>query len=164
MKAEASNPQQMRAVALVFVIVGMVMLATAGFLTFSTLRFLDRSVHVQGTITALVPITHSNDNQNSGNAQTTYAPQFSFTTTGGEAVTVTSHNSSNPAAFDVGESVSVLYDPGDAEQARIDSFWQLWAASIILGGIGTVFLGIVFAVALSLRARSRGLLPSSSPH
>jgi hypothetical protein len=164
MKVQASNPQQMKAVGLVFVLVGMGMLALAGFFTVGTLRFLDPSVRVQGTITALLPVPRSSNDQNSGNTQITYAPQFSFADASGKTVTVTSRNSSNPPEFEVGESVFILYVPGDPEEARIDSFWQLWALPVILGSVGTSFLCVVLVMALGLRARSRRSLPSlSSP-
>jgi hypothetical protein len=154
-KVQVSNPQQLKLFGIIFLAAGMGLLGVAGFFTFRTLRFLGRSVNAEGTITALVQITRSNDDQDGGNARITYAPQFSFTDAKGETVTVTSNISSSPPAFDVGDSVGVLYLPDDPEQARIDSFWQLWGVALITGGIGTMFLGFVLAMALTQRALVR---------
>jgi hypothetical protein len=42
-------------------------------------------------------------------------------------------------SVDVGETASVLYDLADPDDARIDTFFQLSFAPMILGGIGFVF-------------------------
>jgi hypothetical protein len=147
-----ANPQQLRVFGLVFLIVSLGLLGVAGFFTLNTLRFLDRSVSVQGTITALVPVTRSGSDQDGGGSQITYAPEFSFTAADGRVFSVTSTFSSNPASFDVGDTVSVLYQPDHPDHARIDSFGQLWGISLIVGGIGAVFLAVALAVILQLRA------------
>ena len=55
--------------------------------------------------------------------------------------------------YDIGQSVIVLYDPDNPEDARVDDFWQLWflaagagvfGAGLIvipLGALGWAFLG-----------------------
>lgn len=46
---------------------------------------------------------------------------------------------SNPASYDVGDSVDVVYQPGDPQNARINSFWSLWIGSIVSGIFGGMF-------------------------
>lgn len=36
---------------------------------------------------------------------------------------------SDPPGFDIGEGVTVLYDPANPKSARIDAFFQLWSGS-----------------------------------
>lgn len=45
--------------------------------------------------------------------------------------------------FDVGERVTVAYDQGDPQDAKIVSFWTLWLmpASLMLLGAGSLFAG-----------------------
>ena len=81
-------------------------------------------------------------------------------TRSGNPVEFTGSVGSSPPAFDVGEPVAVLYDPAEPEEARIDSFFQLWFAALILGGIGLVFASIGGSGALAaLRARTRSAAP-----
>lgn len=59
----------------------------------------------------------------------------------------------------MGESVAVLYLPNNPADARIDSFFQLWGASSIVGGIGTAFFAISLGMILYLRKFARPLVP-----
>jgi hypothetical protein len=63
---------------------------------------------------------------------------------------------SRPAAFDVGEAVAILYDPVNPRDARINSFFQLWFAPLILGFLGLVFTSIGGGAVVGLvRSRNR---------
>jgi Protein of unknown function (DUF3592) len=53
---------------------------------------------------------------------------------------VTSTISSSPAAFSVGESVRVRYDPANPEDARIHKFFEIWGATVIFGIVGAAFI------------------------
>ena len=55
--------------------------------------------------------------------------------------------------FDIGEAVAVLYDPSHPRDARIDSFFQLWFAPLILGFLGSCSPRSVAAPSLPLCAR-----------
>ncbi|KIP96305.1 MULTISPECIES: DUF3592 domain-containing protein [Pseudomonas] len=69
-------------------------------------------------------------------------PTVSFTTLDGTLGEYHSSTCSTPPSFDIGERVAVYYDPQEPERARIDSFEQNWIGSLIVGGIGAVFLAI----------------------
>jgi hypothetical protein len=85
-----------------------------------------------------------------------YYPRVRYVTRSGNPVEFTGSVGSSPPAFDVGEAVGVLYDPAAPEKARIDTFFQLWFPSLLLGGIGLVFAAIGGGGALAaLRARTR---------
>ena len=69
-----------------------------------------------------------------------YAPIVRFVTKDGRSIT----SSSNiyGSRHRIGESVTVRYDPADPENAKIDSFSQLWGWSyipLILGGMFIFF-------------------------
>jgi hypothetical protein len=49
--------------------------------------------------------------------------------------------------------------PNNPADARIDSFFQLWGASSIVGGIGTAFFAISLGMILYLRKFARPLVP-----
>jgi hypothetical protein len=70
---------------------------------------------------------------------------------------VASNNFSSPAEFTVGQDVTVLYERDRPEEARIDSFYQVWGMAEVLGIIGGVFvaLGIGFLRYLDWRNRRK---------
>ena len=73
--------------------------------------------------------------------QSTYAPVFTFRVAGTEH-TVHSNSGSNPPAFVVGQSVSILYDPDSPEHAQIASWGQQWG--LVFGfGIGAFVTGVL---------------------
>ena len=77
-----------------------------------------------------------------------------------------SNTCTNPPAFAVGEWVNLYYDPQNPSDARIDSFSQNWVGSLIVGGIGLVFLLIGIAIVLPPligRLRGASLLATGTP-
>ena len=56
--------------------------------------------------------------------------------------------------FPVGGQVEILYDPADPEKAEINSWWDIWNESLILG-VFTVIAAIGVNVYLLYRWRSR---------
>ncbi|WJN59549.1 hypothetical protein OH686_12420 [Pseudomonas sp. SO81] len=85
-------------------------------------------------------------------------PSIAFSTGQGERVTFHGQVCSRPG-YEIGESVELLYDPLEPENAHIDGFTQNWFVSLILGSFGSIFLlgGMVFVLpeALARRRRSR---------
>ncbi|WP_027908294.1 DUF3592 domain-containing protein [Pseudomonas sp. URMO17WK12:I4] len=93
-------------------------------------------------------------------------PTVSFTSLDGTLGEYHSGTCSTPPSFDIGERVTVYYDPQNLERARIDSFEQNWIGSLILGGIGAVFLalGLLFVLPpLFGKRRAAELLASGTP-
>lgn len=68
-----------------------------------------------------------------------YQPIVSFTDHTGQQRYFTSQVSSNPPAYEKGESVAVLYDPARPDKAMIDSFIDRHLGSLIFGVMGTIF-------------------------
>ncbi|MDD1510313.1 DUF3592 domain-containing protein [Pseudomonas sp. CNPSo 3701] len=93
-------------------------------------------------------------------------PTVSFTSLDGTLGEYHSGTCSTPPSFDIGERVTVYYDPQNLERARIDSFEQNWIGSLILGGIGAVFLtlGLLFVLPPLLgKRRAAELLVTGTP-
>ena len=118
----------------IFVAIGVVLLIIGGLVTWHTVEFKSKAESAEGTVIEMQP-RHSD-------GSTTYAPVVEFETAGGELVTYHSSSSSSPPAYDVGESVEVLYDPNDPSEAKINSFFNLWFLPLLLAGMGIVFGGI----------------------
>jgi len=80
---------------------------------------------------------------------TSYYPIFRFQDTAGQEHQICSDVGSNPPGFKKGYLVSILYDPNNPANARIDTFSQLWLGPVILLALGGTFalLGLVLLLA-----------------
>lgn len=83
-------------------------------------------------------------------------PSVRFTTATGEPIFFRGEVCSNPPVFGLGDPVEVLYDPEDPSRASVNGFLENWFVSLVLGGIGSVFLLISsFFIFPPLLARRR---------
>jgi hypothetical protein len=139
--------QVSRLVGFLVLLVALLVAAGGGYAYRSTQRFLARAVTTTGTVVELVPSPGQN-------GQTMYAPVYTYRDRSGAQHKVQSSVSSSPAGFDVGQAVTVLYDPADAGDGRIRSFSRLWGLCTILWSIagamglaaGVLILLVPFAV------------------
>jgi Protein of unknown function (DUF3592) len=139
--------KKFRWVFFLFLGIGVLMLCFALLLWNKSRGLLANGSHAQGTVVELREI-RKDDGHN------TYRPVVRFTTAGGRDITYEESFSSNPAPYDVGASVEVLYPADDPDSARIKSFGSLWLGPTILGGMGLVFASI--GVGYVLFARGQG--------
>lgn len=72
----------------------------------------------------------------------TYSPDVKFTTRYGEVVRFTDDVSTYPADFEVGDSVTVIYDPMHPQNVRIKSFTRLWLFPGIFALVGLIPIGL----------------------
>ena len=84
----------------------------------------------QRTIGAIVEMREQTD-KDSG--LTSFAPTFRFQDASGSTHTVASDFFSSPPEFHVGDSATILYHPSAPEDARIDSYWQIWGLPSLFG-------------------------------
>lgn len=70
----------------------------------------------------------------------TYTPVVYFRTKEGQGVTVKSNLSTGGMPFQVGEMVSMLYDPADPQSIMLDGYDKGWMPIFMLG------LGALFAI------------------
>lgn len=118
----------------VFAVIGLAMLVGAIWSFTSTREFLATAVTTEGVVTEMVR-SRSSDS-------TTYSPVVEFTTESGELIEHSSTSGSNPPSYDVGEKVTVYYQPGQPHRAKISGFFSLWGLATIFGIMGSVFFFI----------------------
>ncbi|MGA4844567.1 DUF3592 domain-containing protein [Streptomyces sp. G45] len=143
----------MLAVGAVSLVVGLVL---AGI----SVSFLVDAERAQGTVVALEWRSSGGDSDGGtsrrtrGDDEPTAYPVVEFRTEDGTPTRFRDSTGSNPAAYEVGERVEVLYRADSPEDARIKGFLSLWLGPLILGGIGLVFTGIGAGLAWARRRRS----------
>lgn len=116
----------------VFLVIGIGMLIGSFFMYSNTKEFLNSAIETEGVVTELVRSKSSDS--------VTYRPIFEFKTKEGNTVEITSSVASNPPSYSRGEKVDVLYQESAPEKAKINSFFSLWGATLIVAVIGLVFL------------------------
>lgn len=127
----------------IFLLVGIGLLATATRHGLHTRVFLDKAREAAGEVVALEeePAMEAGDSR-------TYRPVVSYATGSGQRVRFSSMAHSNPPEYELGASVRVLYDPERPHEARIRSFTELWMPLLLLGGLGGIFTALGAAILL----------------
>ncbi|MFH1267234.1 MAG: DUF3592 domain-containing protein [Planctomycetota bacterium] len=76
----------------------------------------------------------------------------------GKTFEIQSEIATSPAAFRVGETVTVLYQLGKPEKGRIDSFSQRWLMPLIIGASALIMLAISATLFLVPALERRGIV------
>lgn len=137
-----------------FLVLGLGLLTGAGVLWRKHATFAAHAVHADGVVTDLI---YRRGSRGKGS---TYVPEVQFTAPDGNVVRFTATTGSNPAAYDRGEHVSVMFQPNHPQGARIDSFGENWFGVLVLGSMGLFFtlFGASFIVSgVRTRAANRWL-------
>ncbi|QIP17430.1 DUF3592 domain-containing protein [Spirosoma aureum] len=71
---------------------------------------------------------------------TAYYPVVQFSGPSGQSITFRSSVGSSSPDYQIGESVSVLYDRQNPDSARVDAFMSIWLVPLVLGVLGIVFM------------------------
>lgn len=132
---------------LVFLVIGAILVAIGLLMGSSSIDLYSSGIKTEGTVTNMVARRDSPTDMT--DMSVSYYPVILFTTEGGTAIQYQSNVGSSPPAYQVGEIVEVLYKPGNPQNASINSFFQLWGATAILGGIGLLFAIIGFILTIS---------------
>jgi hypothetical protein len=117
----------------IFLAVGLVLLLIAGFLTYKTKNFERTALKASGRVVDLVKRHGS-----SGGNSRTYSPVVIYTDDKGVEHRYTANFSSNPPAYEVGETLTIYYDPWDPDNASIAG-WGSYLGAVIVGGLGLLF-------------------------
>jgi hypothetical protein len=86
---------------------------------------------------------------------TTYKPKISFVDQSGRQSELLSSAGSNPPSYSVGQSVEVFYRPDEIENAKINSFFDLWGATFVLGVLGGIFFSVGAGIMLAWSLKGR---------
>lgn len=138
-----------RVVGIVFVIIGTIFLLVGLGFAWSSWSLLSVAERTEGTVIRMVGQQHRARNQNRGGA----APVVEFHVAG-ERHEFHSMLSTSPPQFQVGEKVTILYNPKDPRDAGIDSFVTLWLFPTIFGGIGAVMLTVAAVIGVTTWVRN----------
>lgn len=134
---------------IIFLCVGILMLVGSLFAWNSTRRFIAHAQTTTGRVVELVEV------RDKDGGSSTWKPVVRFAAPNGKNVTFSSSFSSNPAQYDVGESVEVLYLPDAPQDARIKGFGSLWFGATFLCGMGFLFAAIGAGFLFATRAGDR---------
>jgi hypothetical protein len=104
----------------------------------SARRFEAGAVRASGTVIDLAR-RRSNDDSSRVSDDYTYAPVVEWRDANGARQELVGRVSSNPPAYERGETVAVLYPAGKPGQARIADFTNRYFMPLLLGGLGTIF-------------------------
>lgn len=127
----------LRLVGTLFAAVGALLAAVACGLALYDARSFEGRMEAAGRVVANDYESGSRRDESGG-----YRAVVRFSTPDGAEHEIRSRVRSSPPAFDVGESVSVRYDPAAPQLARIDSFLERWFAAMICSLLAVVFGGI----------------------
>ena len=130
-----------------FTFLGLAMLVGSFYINEDTRSFIAQATKTEGTVVQLI-LSYSDNSR-------TYHPLVRFTDTNGKAIEFVSSTGSNPPGYSEGEKVEVLYLPAEPYKARLNSFFSLWGGSIIVGGLGGIFLLIGGGIFLAPKLKSR---------
>lgn len=107
--------------------------AWGGFHAYSSWQLVNEGGSAIGTVVRL-------EESESNEGGTVYSPVVEFTANG-QTHSFESGNASDPPDYEVGDEVKVLYDPAAPNEARIESFAELWLMPILL--IPAMLLGML---------------------
>jgi len=134
-----SNANSSQVVGLIFMTLGLIMLAVVGYLLASHYKFTQRAISVTGTVIGY------NNQLGRGDDSGMYSPMFEYSVNGIKR-TYQSHSSSSSPEFEIGDTVEILVDPNDAQSVMVNSFLERWLAPSILGFLGALFTGLGYVV------------------
>lgn len=117
-------------VAFAFSVLGVV---GAGYLVLRTSQWIDGAARADAVVLELVPSSSRDSNG--------FAPVFEFDDADGERVRVYSRSFSYPPVAQVGDTIAVLYDPEEPEDARTDTFFAKWGVPLIAGIFASLWFG-----------------------
>lgn len=129
--------------ALVFGGIGALLLGIAAVSAVRAAGQMSREVEAPAEVVEVV-MRRTRDSE-TGQLQEYYYPVVSFATADGTPMEVQLADGSWPAAYAVGDRVTVLYDSAQPREARIQSGAStllLWLLPLITGFVGTVFAGV----------------------
>jgi hypothetical protein len=104
-----------------------IIFAIVAFVLYLTERsFVHSAVRTQGIVTRLIE-------DKTEESHATYRSVVSFRDANDAPQEAVSFFGTYPAAYKVGDKATVLYPPGHADQAKLDSFFDVWGLATIFG-------------------------------
>ena len=133
----------------VFTGVAVLMLLIAGIASANNILKINREKSAPGVVVDLTKRLEYDENDFNRVIGETYYPVVEFTANDGKCREVQLSEGSFPPAYEIGDEVTVLYEPDHPLDVRIKSFGSsalMWILPGITGLLGIAFLGAVVAV------------------
>jgi len=116
---------------IIFVFVGLGALVGTYFTYRDTRTFIETASRADGEVVELL--------EEDSDDSTVYRPVIRFQSTSSDrSFEFAGEIASSPPSYDVGEHVTVLYDPATPAEAQIEGFFNQWLLVLILGILGVV--------------------------
>lgn len=128
--------------------ISMLMLLVAGISSYSALSKLNRELESPGRVVDMIE-RRQYVNEQDRIVEEFYYPVIDYVSSDGKRHVVQLSEGSNPASYEIGDEVTVLYEPEDPLDARIKSFESsalMWVLPAITGILGIAFLVAVLTV------------------
>ena len=127
-----------RVIGVLFILFSILPLGICTYFTISTKSFLNKAEKARGTVLEIVERRTSDG--------TMYYPVYSFADVYGTEHKIYSKSGSYPPQYEVGDSISIFYDPENPKEIKMDSFVSLWMGTIVAGVLGIIpfLIGAVF--------------------
>ena len=130
----------------VVLIAAAICLITAAVWAFDPYRLTTTGLRATGRVTQL--------DRHSGTGDS-FFPVFVYSDRNGAEHRIYSKIGSSPPSHRLGDAVTVLYLPGQEENAKLDDWFDFWGAPILLLALGVVYL--LIGMVLCRRPRSVGI-------
>lgn len=128
--------------------ISMLMLLVAGISSYSALSKLNRELESPGRVVDMIE-RRQYVNEQDRIVEEFYYPVIDYVSSDGKRHVVQLSEGSNPASYEIGDEVTVLYEPEYPLDARIKSFESsalMWVLPAITGILGIAFLVAVLTV------------------
>lgn len=138
-----------RLVGLIFMSIGMVMMAVAGYFVYDHQQFEKNAVTVNGTVVDFDSYISTDDNSST----TMYSPIFEYEYEG-KKYTYVSTSGSSVKEYEVGERIDILVNPENPADVLVNTFMEKWFLPVLLGFMGTMFTGLGYGAFAVLGKKS----------
>lgn len=147
MSATDQQLRTVRRIRWVFGVVGVVVTLVGVVLLARAIVFVSTAIPVQAEVVSVEALTERHrDSDGRTSTMRTYLPMFEFHDAEGRMHTATTNHSSSDYNYSVGQTVTIRYNPANPETIRVDSFFGIWGAAVIvlpLGMAALVVAGVV---------------------
>jgi hypothetical protein len=116
--------------------VGIGLLTTTFFLLYNNYKFLETAIISQGTVIGF-------EKYRSSDHSVLFRPIVKFIDEKGQNVEFVSNSANSRPQYQVGEKVEVIYNSIASNEAKINSFFEIWGVATItgIGGVGLFIFG-----------------------
>ena len=142
--------------------VAAIMLFVAGISTLGAVSKINKEVSATGNVIDMIE-RREYVNEQDRVVREYYYPVIEYISNDGKSHTVQLTEGSQTPSYDIGDEVTVLYDPEHPLDARIDSFGSsalMWVLPGITGVLGSAFLMAVLVVWKVMMPEQDGALPA----